>query len=58
MFIVFLGTTLSWFILGKAHSYVHTHMNYVLWYFGFIQICLYIIIKFACQKICKIGNKE
>lgn len=28
-----------------AHSYVHTHMNYVLWYFGFVQICIYILCK-------------
>ena len=38
-------TSLSWFVLAKSHSYMHTHMNYVLWYFGFIQIVFYIIIK-------------
>lgn len=43
MYAVFLITPISWFILAKAHSYIHTHMNFVLWYFGFIQICLYII---------------
>lgn len=58
MFIVFLCTTLSWFVLGKAHSYIHTHMNYVLWYFGFVQICIYISIKFICEKIYEIGKKE
>lgn len=45
MYIIFLITCISWFILGKSHSYIHTHMNYVLWYFGFVQICLYIIIN-------------
>ena len=45
LYFVFLLTTLSWFILGKAHSYIHRHMNYVLWYFGFIQICFYVIVK-------------
>ena len=35
----------SWFVLAKAHSYVHVHMNYAMWYFGFVQICFYIIIK-------------
>ena len=55
-FITFLLATLSWFILAKSHSYIHTHINYVLWYFGFIQICLYIIIKFICKKIYLIGN--
>lgn len=33
--------TISWLILAKSHSFVHTHMNYVLWYFGFVQCCLY-----------------
>lgn len=56
MFIVFFITTLSWYVLGKSHSYIHTTMNYVLWYFGFIQINLYIITKFVCQKIYSIGR--
>ncbi len=34
---------LSWFILGKAHSYIHTHMNFVLWYMGFIPVCLFLL---------------
>ena len=33
--------TVSWLVLAKSHSFVHTHMNYVLWYFGFVQCCLY-----------------
>ena len=51
MFIVFLLASISWFVLGKSHSYIHTHMNYVLWYFGFIQICIYIILKFIIDQI-------
>ena len=48
-------TSVSWFVLAKAHSYIHTHMNYVLWYFGYIQVCIYVI----CQKIYTvISNKE
>lgn len=43
MYAVFLIAPVSWFVLAKAHSYVHTHMNFVLWYFGFVQICIYII---------------
>lgn len=58
MFIVFLCATLSWFVLGKAHSYIHTHMNYVLWYFGFVQISIYIIIKCICEKVYEIGSNE
>ncbi len=53
MYIMFLLTTVSWFILGKSHSYIHTHMNFVLWYFGFIQICIYILCKFFIKKVTK-----
>ncbi len=45
MYFIFYITCISWFILGKSHSYLHRHMNYVLWYFGFIQICFYIILR-------------
>lgn len=51
MFLSFLITSVSWFILGKSHSYIHLNMNFVLWYFGFIQVCFYIIIKFIIFKI-------
>lgn len=47
----FIAST-SWFILAKSHSYIHTHINYVLWYFGFVQICIYII----CDKFLRIVN--
>ena len=45
MYIVFFISSVSWFCLAKSHSYIHTHLNFVLWYFGFVQICIYIIIK-------------
>ncbi len=45
MYVVFFMTSVSWFILAKAHSFVHTQMNYVLWYFGYIQICFYVIVE-------------
>lgn len=45
MYVVFFLSAVSWFSMAKGHSFIHTHMNFVLWYFGFIQICLYIIIK-------------
>lgn len=45
MYVIFFITSVSWFYLAKGHSYVHVHMNYVLWYFGFVQICIYIIVK-------------
>lgn len=45
MYGIFFLTSISWFCLAKAHSYIHAHINYVLWYFGFVQICFYIIIN-------------
>ena len=45
LYIGFLITALSWIVIAKPHSYIHAHLNFVLWYTGFVQICLYIIIK-------------
>lgn len=60
MYIVFFLTSISWFVLAKSHSYVHTHMNFVLWYFGYIQICFYIIVKQVIDflKEAKHNDKE
>lgn len=44
-YLYFMLTAVSWFTLAKSHSYIHTHMNFVLWYFGFVQICIYITVK-------------
>jgi len=57
LFIFSFITCISWFILGKQHSYVHTHLNYVMWYMGFIQIGTYLILKYIL-KICYYYNKE
>ncbi len=50
-YILFFLTAVSWFVLAKAHSYVHTHMNYVLWYFGFVQTCFYVILHKAAEML-------
>ncbi len=34
--IVSLMSSLSWMIVAKAHSYIHIHMNYVLWHVPFL----------------------
>lgn len=36
---------ISWFVLGKAHSYIHTFLNFVMWYMGFVQIIFYVPIQ-------------
>ena len=51
MYVFFFITCISWFVLAKPHSYIHTHMNYVLWYFGHVQVCLYIICKQIKQSL-------
>ena len=37
--------SVSWFVLGKSHSYIHTGMNFVMWYFGFMQIAMYVVVQ-------------
>ncbi|MBW3518026.1 hypothetical protein [Flavobacterium sp. NKUCC04_CG] len=42
---------LSWFLIFKSHSYIHTHMNFIVWYMpfmllgftwiGYVMSCLY-----------------
>ena len=54
MYGVFLLATLSWHVLAQNHSYVHIHMNYVLWYFGFVQTCIYII----CRQILEVVKRK
>lgn len=44
-FLLFLSIPLSWYVLMKGHSYIHTGMNFVLWYFGFVQFCLSVVWK-------------
>lgn len=50
LYLMFFISTISWHVLAKAHSFVHLHMNYVLWYFGFIQMTFYLIIN-ECKEI-------
>lgn len=44
LFLAFLLPPLSWFVLAKGHSGQPPHINYVLWYFGFVaaisHLCL------------------
>lgn len=54
LFITFGIASISWFVLGKSHSYIHTHMNYVMWYFGFVAVLVY----FISQGIVSFIKKE
>ncbi|MGO5222584.1 hypothetical protein ACTQ4Q_09180 [Bacillota bacterium LCP21S3_D9] len=57
-YVVFFVTSVSWFVLAKSHSYVHTHMNFVLWYFGFVQSCFYIILKHLINWLWAWNNRS
>ena len=45
LIISFSLPALSWFIMAKSHSFVHTHMNFVLWYMGGVAVMFYIIFE-------------
>lgn len=57
-YVVFFVTSVSWFVLAKSHSCVHTHMNFVLWYFGFVQSCFYIILKHLIDWLWAWNNRS
>jgi len=50
IFLISFLATVSWLVLGKAHSYIHTHMNFVMFYMGWAQISVYIICKAILEK--------
>ena len=41
--VVSLLGPLGWFTLARPHSYVHTHINYVLWFFPTIPLAVFIL---------------
>jgi hypothetical protein len=52
--IMTLLAPMSWFILMQKHSAVHVHLNYVLWYFGFIPACMFVIIRGYLLILCNL----
>jgi len=53
---------LSWFVLFKAHSFIHTHMNFIVWhmpftFFGF-SICGRVIDLIITDKILSRKDKK
>lgn len=53
---VFFCVATSWFVLAKAHSYIHVSLNYAMWYLGFVQVCFYVIARWIYRSFC--GNKN
>ena len=58
MFAVFALVAISWFVLGKSHSFIHTHMNFVVWYLGFVAVLLYIPLVASLKYIWHIKGNE
>lgn len=55
-FCLYLGgfiAAMSWFVLAREHSYVHISRNFVLWYLGYVQACLYVILRKFLQLFAK-----
>ena len=45
LIITFCLPAISWYVLGKSYSFIHTHMNYVLWYMGGIGAIFYVLYR-------------
>jgi hypothetical protein len=51
LFVTGFFVTVSWLISAKGHSYIHTHILFVLWYLLFIPTSLYVIINFIINSM-------
>lgn len=52
----FLGSA-SWFVLAKGHSYIHTHLDFVLWYLVYIPFGLLSIVDSRRRLSASCGEK-
>jgi hypothetical protein len=50
MFWASILAPMSWFILFKSHSYIHTHINFITWYMPFALLG-YVLIGYFISKI-------
>jgi hypothetical protein len=57
MLSTFFLVTISWFVFGKAHSFIHRQLNFVLWYFGFVQTLLYVSTGFLMVILSNLRDK-
>lgn len=42
LFFVFLFVPVSWFVMAKGHSFTQTHINFVLWFIGFMPALIFV----------------
>lgn len=52
LLVCFALPALSWFVLGKSHSYIHRHFCFVLWYLGFWASIIYVPIYCLYRRLC------
>ncbi|MDI9313383.1 MAG: hypothetical protein QM529_01725 [Hydrotalea sp.] len=45
MLFIFMATGLSWMMLAKNHSFIHSNFVFILWYFGAVTILFYLFYK-------------
>lgn len=50
LIVCFALPALSWFILGKSHSFIHRHFCFVLWYLGFWASIWYVPLHYFYRK--------
>lgn len=50
LIVCFALPALSWFILGKSHSFIHRHFCFGLWYFGFWASIWYVPLHYFYRK--------
>lgn len=53
LFIVALSIPISWFILGKSHSFAHPHVDFILWYVFYLGAIFFICLRWAIELIAK-----
>lgn len=49
LFIVALSIPMSWFILGKSHSFAHPHVDFILWYVFYLGAIFFISLRWAIE---------
>ncbi|MDA1189625.1 MAG: hypothetical protein O2854_08130 [Chloroflexi bacterium] len=52
LLLVSYASAASWFVAAKAHSYLHNHILFVLWYLLFVPTVMYVIVSFG-NDACK-----
>ena len=57
VFAASLLAPLSWYILAKGHSDIHTNLNYILWYLPFIPFGFLLVYESKVSKIKRKTNE-